>query len=478
MAILNLNQILFSMLDHKLIQQGMMKKVESQMYKSIVEDNDKDLDAVKKKKYDWSIALLHRALMNINKGYISRYVLKNLSNSFLGGAFHSDKAAYRSFSDEYKLKYGVKPPSFLVISPTQRCNLKCSNCYACSDAKTTPHLSYEVFDRIVGNFRNNAEGRFVVISGGEPLMYRDGEKTLMNIFEKYNDVFFMFYTNGTLIDEEVADRLQKTANAVPAISVEGYEKETDERRGNGVYKHILKAFDLLRKKGVPFVVSVTTTSANTPLLLSDDFYKFYFDEQGASFMWQFQLMPIGRGKSAFEMVPSPADRLKLYRKWEQMLKKDYPIADFWNSGTLVNGCIAYGRSGGYVYIDWNGDVMPCVFVPYTMDNVNRLYTENKPLRTALQSSLMVNGRNWQDKTQHDDPKHAENLLMPCSIRDHYQNFRSNILTDESHGTDVEADAILKDKEYYDHMVMYDKELEKLTKEVWQNEFLRSEEVAP
>ncbi|MFA6812805.1 MAG: hypothetical protein WCR45_06915, partial [Bacteroidaceae bacterium] len=200
-------------------------------------------------------------------------------------------------------------------------------------------------------------------------------------------------------------------------------------------------------------------------------YKFYFDEQGVSFMWQFQLMPIGRGKSAFEMVPPPADRLKLYRKWEQMLKNNYPVADFWNSGVLVNGCVAYGRNGGYVYIDWNGDIMPCVFVPYTIDNVNKLYAEGKSLCTALKSPLMINGRNWQNKTQLDNRMHADNLLMPCSIRDHYENFRSHILTKESRGADSVANEILKDKEYYDNLVKYDKDLENITEDIWEKEYL-------
>ncbi|MCK9159380.1 MAG: radical SAM protein [Bacteroidaceae bacterium] len=468
---ININQVLFSMLDHKVVQQGVVKKIESQLYKSIVEDSDNDLLAVKMKKYDWSRALLRRALTNINKGYFSRHVLERLSNALLEGAFHRDKTSYRAFVNDYKEKFGVKPPSFLVISPTQRCNLKCTNCYACSDAQTTPHLSYDVFDKIVGDFRKNANGRFVVISGGEPTMYHDGDKTLLDIFEKYQDVFFMFYTNGTLIDQKMADRLEKTGNAVPAISVEGYEKETDERRGKGVFKRILRSFEILRNTGVPYIISVTTTTLNTELLLSDDFYKFYFDEQGVSFMWQFQLMPIGRGKSAFEMVPPPADRLKLYRKWEQMLKNNYPVADFWNSGVLVNGCVAYGRNGGYVYIDWNGDIMPCVFVPYTIDNVNKLYAEGKSLCTALKSPLMINGRNWQNKTQLDNRMHADNLLMPCSIRDHYENFRSHILTKESRGADSVANEILKDKEYYDNLVKYDKDLENITEDIWEKEYL-------
>ena len=39
------------------------------------------------------------------------------------------------------------------------------------------------------------------------------------------------------------------------------------------------------------------------------------------------------------------------------------MIDFWNSAHLSCGCMAAGRAGGYIYVNWNGDVTPCVFVP-------------------------------------------------------------------------------------------------------------------
>jgi MoaA/NifB/PqqE/SkfB family radical SAM enzyme len=44
------------------------------------------------------------------------------------------------------------------------------------------------------------------------------------------------------------------------------------------------------------------------------------------------------------------------------------IADFWNSATATNGCLAAGRAGGYFHVNWNGDVSPCVFFPYSPIN--------------------------------------------------------------------------------------------------------------
>jgi MoaA/NifB/PqqE/SkfB family radical SAM enzyme len=56
------------------------------------------------------------------------------------------------------------------------------------------------------------------------------------------------------------------------------------------------ATEHLRDEGVPFGISVTATSKNIDVLLRDEFYDFYFRELGACYMWQFQLMPIGRNQ--------------------------------------------------------------------------------------------------------------------------------------------------------------------------------------
>lgn len=190
-------------------------------------------------------------------------------------------------------------------------------------------------------------------------------------------------------------------------------------------------------------------------------------------MWQFQLMPIGRGKSAFADMPNANKRIELFRKWEKLTEsKKYPVADFWNSGLLTSGCIAYGRRGGYIYIDWNGNIMPCVFVPYYTDNINKLYAEGKNLSDALKSKLMANGRQWQIDHQLNDVNKKNNLLMPCSIRDHYRNFRENIITPETKGEDGPSQEVLTDKEYYETLVDYDDKLTTLSKPIWDNEYHR------
>jgi len=189
-------------------------------------------------------------------------------------------------------------------------------------------------------------------------------------------------------------------------------------------------------------------------------------------MWQFQFMPIGRGKDELDLMVNPAKRMELFRKWEKLLaEKKYCIADFWNSGVVSRGCIAYGRSGGYFYIDWNGNITPCAFIPYYVDNIYEIYRSGKSLVDALFSDFMKNGRKWQNEYGLAHRGCPKNWLMPCSIRDHYLNFRNSVLPIRAIPEDNKAAEALKSPEYMEMLANYDRQMQTLSEKIWQNEYL-------
>ncbi|MEA3429868.1 MAG: radical SAM/SPASM domain-containing protein [Nanoarchaeota archaeon] len=458
----------------KLLRKPILKQLEKRMRNTIVEKkSDVNLRSVQEKKFMFFNSMVQCAVKNLEKGYITPDVVKKMTRVLVRNQLVRDDASKETIK-LFEEKHGQKPPSFLVFSPTQKCNLKCIGCYADSEACSNTSLPFETVDKIVGETFNVFGNRFMTISGGEPFMYNENGKTLFDIWEKYSDMFFLVYTNGTLITPEAAKRLAELGNVTLAISVEGTEKETDERRGAGVYKRILEAFKNLREAGVPFGVSVTPTKKNYDTLMGEEFYDNLFEKEGVTYMWQFQLMPVGRGKEAFDLVVSPTQRVELYKKWKQLIEeKQYCVADFWNSGVLSDGCVAYGRHGGFLYVDWDGKIMPCVFVPYYEDNIKDLYAEGKGLADAVFSNLMTRGRNWQKEYGLDNKKNPHNWLMPCSIRDHYENFRKNILTPEAKPENKEAKEALESEEYKEIMIEFDKETEKLTEPIWKEEYMKN-----
>ena len=66
-----------------------------------------------------------------------------------------------------------------------------------------------------------------------------------------------------MIDEDFVKEVVRVGNITFAISVEGLEESTDERRGKGVFKKVMKAMDLLREHGCLFGFSATYTRKNT-----------------------------------------------------------------------------------------------------------------------------------------------------------------------------------------------------------------------
>ena len=77
------------------------------------------------------------------------------------------------------------------------------------------------------------------------------------------------FTNGLLIDEALALKLKTIRNFVPIISLEGFEQDTDERRGEGVYERIQGTVAKLKKQGIFWGVSLTVTSINLPHVTDD-----------------------------------------------------------------------------------------------------------------------------------------------------------------------------------------------------------------
>jgi len=418
-------------------------------------------------------ALMARALLNsiertLNSGTLSERCMNSLWEIFLGKVFIAGIPKRKSFAETH----GFRPPCFVTISPTNVCNLKCKGCYA-GDIYTRHTLTFDVLDRVIREIKEYFGAHFLVISGGEPFMYRQNGHTLMDILERHQDVYFMAYTNGTMINREVARKLGELGNFTPSISVEGFAQETDERRGQGVHRKILEAMGYLREAGVPFGISVTPTRYNADLLLSDEFVDYYFLQQGAFYGWYFQYMPIGR-KPSVELMVTPQQRLKMLKRiWSLVEEKRLFIADFWNSGTASDGCMAAARGGGYFYIMWDGTITPCVFIPFKDrqgGNLYHLYQEGKTILDAIQTPFFQEIRKWQDNYWLQQPKEkCGNLLVPCIIRDNSLSFREIVTRTGAEPVDEGASALLSFIEQ-DSLPSYNREYRQLVDPLWEKEY--------
>jgi uncharacterized Fe-S cluster-containing radical SAM superfamily enzyme len=177
---------------------------------------------------------LNRILTEINP-YVRQKIVINyvINNWFMGVPRRKQKIE----------ELGVNVPFTILIDPTSACNLRCEGCWAGAQIKHDT-LSYELLDRILTEAKELGI-YWITMSGGEPFAYPH----LFKIAEKHNDMVFMIYTNGTLINDETADKIAELSNIVPAISLEGWKEQTDARRGEGVFDKIVSAMDRLHSRG-------------------------------------------------------------------------------------------------------------------------------------------------------------------------------------------------------------------------------------
>ena len=228
----------------------------------------------------------------------------------------------------------------------------------------------------------------------------------------------------------------------------------------------------LREVGVPFGISVTATRNNAEKMVSDEFVDFFFEEQGAVYGWIFQYMPIGSHPS-LDLMVTPEQRKWMFEREKHVIHdKHVFLPDFWNGGVYSSGCLAGGRPGGYFYIDWNGNVAPCVFYPYSKNNIKDIYARGGTLNDALKSDLMSRIREWQrDYGYKKSGKDVHNFIAPCAIRDHYE-FTHNLLEEiKPEPIDESAADAVKDPLYHEGLIEYDNKFVSLTEDIWQKEFI-------
>jgi MoaA/NifB/PqqE/SkfB family radical SAM enzyme len=455
-----------------------LKRAEHAAYEYIIDENEDQRPlAVQKEKLQIMLNLMETAFHRVEEGLYSKNVIKQGIDIFVEQMLFSPKGKTKKTIDKFIAKYGRRPPGFLVIGPTKRCNLHCKGCYAKSHAKTAETIPFSVLDRIIAEKTELWGSHYVTWVGGEPTVYKSEGKDILDFAERHMDNMFLMYTNATLIDKEMAKRMADLGNVVPQVSVEGFEKETDERRGKGVFKKILKAFEFMRETGVPFGIAVTPMRHNAELLTSDEFIDFYFSQQKATLAWVFQYMPIGRGYS-LDMMITPEQRLRLLdREREILWKGEIFYVDFWNSGPIGSGCIAAGRPDGYLYIDWNGWVMPCPYYQFSPVNIFDVYQKGGDLNEVYAQPFFEAIRKWQDDYAYKRiGDETGNWLRPCPIRDHHRIAMETIEKYKATPEDEETEKWLHDEALHQGLFAFDEALAKLMDPYWEKIYIKEESI--
>lgn len=143
---------------------------------------------------------------------------------------------------------------------TWACNLKCIYCFE-GAGKKTKMMSIENAEKYIKFMKNqalarNSKNMHIVLFGGEPLLNIKVGYVILEELKKFCDENKMRFscsmiTNGTLISEEILDKLNEYNCDMIQITLDGTKTVHDSRRcyknGKGSFDEIIKGLHVLEK---------------------------------------------------------------------------------------------------------------------------------------------------------------------------------------------------------------------------------------
>lgn len=222
-----------------------------------------------------------------------------------------------------------------VMHITNSCNLKCKHCYASAGKKLPNELTYEENLGIVDQLE--AMGiNYITVSGGEPFSKTYVFDIIKHIRQK--NIHVMVTTNGTLMDQDVVDKLKELEVDSVQISIDSYDRDIhDEFRGvPGCFDKAIEGIKLCKKNGIKVSIMSTLSAINRKNINKLIDLALSLDVDGFAME---RFVPEGRGNNEKEIAINAQD-LKMCLETLHEYQGKYPNCRFKTNDPLfsfVNG---------------------------------------------------------------------------------------------------------------------------------------------
>ncbi len=235
---------------------------------------------------------------------------------------------------------------------TRKCNMECRACYT-SDNADSPgrELSADEADRFLHQLAD-AGVLFLFFDGGEPLVRPD----FLSLVESSTRKFCVFISiNGTLVTQEVAERLSAAGVSAVFVGLQGATAEAHDRVTGvpGSFRETVTGIRNLSNAGVWTSAAIRLTRAALPQLPA---YVNLAADNGAAKVSLLHLHRVGRARSIYEQQSPSTDELRaaiehLYSQAPLPVPVSHPYYPF------VHDCCRE-----FCTVLWNGDVTTCTYV--------------------------------------------------------------------------------------------------------------------
>jgi radical SAM protein with 4Fe4S-binding SPASM domain len=204
-----------------------------------------------------------------------------------------EQLSYGAFSANlHQQQAGERVPLQVSIEVTRRCPLECLHCYnnlpmgdvEARQREMTKEEHFRVLDELVemGCF-------WVLYTGGEIFARKDFLE--IYTYAKKKGFLITLFTNGTMINETIADYLVEWPPFAIEITLYGRTRETYEALTAipGSYDRCLRGVRLLKERGLPLKLKTVATSINKHEVMA--MRRFAEDELGVEFKMDGQINP-------------------------------------------------------------------------------------------------------------------------------------------------------------------------------------------
>ncbi|MFC1504480.1 radical SAM protein [Spirochaetota bacterium] len=243
--------------------------------------------------------------------------------------------------------FNIKKPILAGIKVTHACNLKCRHCPFWE--KDNKYLS---FSDVKSSFEklHDLGVRIVIIEGGEPFLWKDGEHDIRDVVTEAKKLFFSvgITTNGTFpldADADVIwvslDGLKETHDSIRGKSFDRAIQNIKSSSHKNIYAHI--TFNKINQNDVKEIVEYLSGKVKG---ITVQFHYPYNDQKDALL-----LSPVERNiildtliemkKGGAPIANSTACLLAL--KENTWKCRSWMIASIDPDGTLTHGCYVKGR---------------------------------------------------------------------------------------------------------------------------------------
>ena len=276
-----------------------------------------------------------------------------------------------------RLKKGRFFPAFLFLSVTDQCNLVCQGCWVtpCSPRR---ELDVAALDKLVRECKQQGSFFFGIL-GGEPLLHQG----LFELFARHPDAYFLLFTNGTLITDEIAQKMRSLGNVSPLISVEGSRPVSDERRGGReVYDRTMAGIEHCRRNRLVIGVCTSVCRSNLTDLVSDAFVA-DLAQRGVHYLWYYIYRPVGPNPTP-ELALSP-EQIVDVRRFMVEARPRAPLAivdAYWDADGKALCPAAVGMAH---HVGPGGEIEPCPPLQFALDNIN----DGRPLAEIFDQSKFL-----------------------------------------------------------------------------------------